>query len=128
VARALRELPVTRAEFAAGRLSYAKVRALTRIATPATERVLAEMARPMTGGQLERFARAHRQVSRAKDHAARAARRVTWRVDQEDGSVAMIVRLPAAEGQVLIQALRAAAADLEHPHDAGHDDTASPAA
>ena len=32
VARALRDLPVIRARFAAGRLSYAKVRALTRIA------------------------------------------------------------------------------------------------
>jgi len=43
--RALRDLPVIRAEFAAGRLSYAKVRALTRIATPATEAGLAEIAR-----------------------------------------------------------------------------------
>ena len=32
VARALRDLPVIRGEFGAGRLSYAKVRALTRIA------------------------------------------------------------------------------------------------
>jgi hypothetical protein len=37
VARALRDLPVTRAEFAAGRLSYAKVRALTRVAEPDCE-------------------------------------------------------------------------------------------
>jgi hypothetical protein len=37
VARTLRDLPVIRGEFAAGRLSYAKVRALTRIATPATD-------------------------------------------------------------------------------------------
>jgi hypothetical protein len=36
VARALRDLPVIREEFGAGRLSYAKVRALTRIATPGT--------------------------------------------------------------------------------------------
>ena len=50
VARALRELPVIRGEFAAGRMSYAKVRALTRIATPATEQDLAELAGPMTGG------------------------------------------------------------------------------
>ena len=42
VARALRDLPVLRAEFSAGRLSYAKVRALTRIATPDTEQGLAE--------------------------------------------------------------------------------------
>src|SRR5712672_1430218 len=37
VARALRDLPVIRARFAAGRLSFAKVRALTRIATAETE-------------------------------------------------------------------------------------------
>src|SRR6266699_3495799 len=34
VARALRDLPVIRGEFGAGRLSYAMVRALTRIAAP----------------------------------------------------------------------------------------------
>jgi hypothetical protein len=56
VARALGCFPVLQAEFAAGRLSYAKVRALTRIATPQTERDLVEMATPMTAGQLERFA------------------------------------------------------------------------
>lgn len=61
VARALRVLPVIRAEFAAGRLSYAKARALTRIATPATDADLAELASPMTAGQLERFVRAHRR-------------------------------------------------------------------
>jgi hypothetical protein len=33
---------------AAAKLSYAKVRALTRIATPATEAGLAELAGPMT--------------------------------------------------------------------------------
>src|SRR5580698_10668859 len=76
VARALGDLPVIRAGFAAGQLSYAKVRALTRIATPATEEGLAELAEPMTGGQLDRFARAHRQVSRHIDQRARAARRV----------------------------------------------------
>src|ERR1700750_2628159 len=38
VARALRDLSAIRAEFAAGRLSYAKVRALTRIATRPTRR------------------------------------------------------------------------------------------
>src|SRR6201982_2941370 len=71
VARALRDLPVIRGQFAAARLSYAKVRALTRIATPATESGLAELAGPMTANQLERFARAHRQVTAAGDTEAR---------------------------------------------------------
>ena len=76
VARALRDLPVIRARFAAGRLSYAKVRALTRIAAPATEAGLAELAGPMTANQLERFARAHRQVTQADDADARVRRRL----------------------------------------------------
>jgi len=117
VARALRDLPVLRAEFGAGRLSYAKIRALTRIATPDTERGLAEIAAPMTASQLDRFARAHRQVSHADDDTARIRRRLTWRFD-DDGSLAGTFRLPPLQGAVLLQALRAAAADQEHPHPA----------
>jgi hypothetical protein len=119
VARALRILPVLRAEFGAGRLSYAKIRALTRIATPDTETGLAAMAGPMTGNQLERFARAHRQVTRNQDATARAWRRLTWRLE-DDGSLAGAFRLPPLQGAVLLQALRAAAGDLEHPRP-GHD-------
>ena len=111
VARALRDLPVIRARFAAGRLSYAKVRALTRIATPATEAGLAELAGPMTANQLERFARAHRQVTRADDADARVRRRLAWRLE-EDGSLSGTFRLPPLAGAVLLKALRAACADL----------------
>ena len=124
VARALRELPVIRGQFAAGRLSYAKVRALTRIAMPETEAGLAEIAGPMTGNQLERFARAHRQVSRADDAAARARRRLAWRVE-EDGSLAGTFRLPPLEGAALLKALRAAAGDLEHPRESGQPDVSA---
>ena len=120
VARALRDLPVIRGEFGAGRLSYAKVRALTRIATPQTEAGLAEIAGPMTGNQLERFARAHRQVSSADDAAARIRRRLAWRFE-DDGSLAGTFRLPPLQGAVLLKALRAAAGDPEHPPAAGYE-------
>jgi hypothetical protein len=110
VARALRDLPVIRARFAAAALSYAKVRALTRIATPATEAGLAELAGPMTANQLERFARAHRQVTQADDADARVRRRLTWRFE-EDGSLSGTFRLPPLQGAVLLKALRAACAD-----------------
>jgi 5-methylcytosine-specific restriction endonuclease McrA len=116
VARALRDLPVISAEFAAGRLSYAKVRALTRIATPGSEQGLVEIATPMTANQLERFARAHRQHSPADDAAAKIQRRLTWR-QEDDGSLTGTFRLPPLQGAVLVKALRAAAGDLEHPHD-----------
>src|SRR5690349_20493963 len=111
VARALRDLPVIRARFAAAALAYAKVRALTRIAAPATEAGLAGLAGPMTANQLERFARAHRQVTAADDAAARVRRRLVWRVE-EDGSLSGTFRLPPLAGAVLLKALRAACAEL----------------
>jgi hypothetical protein len=103
------------------RLSYAKVRALTRIAAPDTEAGLAELAGPMTGNQLERFARAHRQVSSADDAAARIRRRLAWRFE-DNGSLAGTFRLPPLQGAVLLKALRAAAGDLQRPHPADGED------
>jgi hypothetical protein len=96
VARSLAGLPVITAEFAAGRMSYAKVRALTRVATPQTEAGLAEIAGPMTAAQCERFVAAHRTASDAGELASRAARRVSVHVG-EDGSVA--ISAPAARGR-----------------------------
>jgi HNH endonuclease len=127
VARALPDLPVIRGEFAAGRLSYAKVRALTRIATPATEAGLAELAGPMTGNQLERFARAHRQVTRADDADARVHRRLVWRVE-EDGSLSGTFRLPPLAGAVLLKALRAACDEARPLGDPRGDISQTPAA
>ncbi|HEY2075710.1 MAG TPA: DUF222 domain-containing protein, partial [Streptosporangiaceae bacterium] len=123
VARALRALPVITAEFAAGRMSYAKVRALTRIAAPQTEADLAGLAGPMTAGQLERFVAARRRVSRADEKDAITERRLSYRVD-DDGSLVMSVRLPATDGAVVLQALCAACGDLEHPHGPHDDDPA----
>jgi len=49
VGRSLAELPLVRAAFATGELSYCKVRAITRIATPELEANLMELARHATG-------------------------------------------------------------------------------
>ena len=110
------EYPLIRREFAAGRLSYAKVRALTRIVTPQTEADLVEMATPMTAGQLERFAQAHRRVSEADDRGPRPARKLTWS-PAGDLDYKFRAVLPAEAAAVVFQALRAARNDLEHPHD-----------
>src|SRR5207248_8106266 len=58
VARRLAGLPRTRAAFAHGVLSYAKVRALTRVATAESEGELLELAGVLTAAQLERTVRA----------------------------------------------------------------------
>jgi Domain of unknown function (DUF222) len=54
VARALGELPQLAAALARGELSYAKVRALTRVATPETESRLLAVGRPGTAAHVER--------------------------------------------------------------------------
>jgi hypothetical protein len=96
-------------------MSYAKVRALTRIATTPTQTGLAQIAGPMTAAQCERFAAAHRKTSDAEELAGRAKRRVSVQLG-EDGSVAISAKLPAADGAMVLQALRAAAGDCQHPH------------
>jgi Domain of unknown function (DUF222) len=92
VARSLAQYPLIRQEFAAGRLSYAKARALTRIVTQQTE---ADRDQP------------------------RPARRLSW---GPAGDLDYQIRavLPAEAAAVVFQALRAARNDLEHPHD-DHD-------
>ena len=62
VARALGSLPETEQALGRGELSYAKVRALTRVATPQTEQRLLELARHATAAQMERLCRGYRQV------------------------------------------------------------------
>lgn len=55
VARALEDLPKTREHLLAGELSFSKVRALTRVATPEREPELLNLALASTASQLERF-------------------------------------------------------------------------
>ena len=62
VARALGRFPAIDAAMASGRLSYAKVRALTRVATATNEARLVEIALAATGAQLERMCRRFRRL------------------------------------------------------------------
>src|SRR5690625_3220031 len=54
VARALPSMPLTVTEFQAGRLSYSKVREISRVIDRVDEQTLVEMARAMTASQLAR--------------------------------------------------------------------------
>jgi hypothetical protein len=114
VARALRALPVVHGEFAAGRMGYSKVREITRIATPATEAGLVEMMSPMTAGQAERFARAHRSCTQDQPGGAPEPRSsLRFRSDPDTGELTVSLHLPPADGAMVLQALRAATGDLD---------------
>ena len=64
VAKALAALPRTPKNSARGEISYSKVRAMTRVATPETERYLLMIARHGTAAHMERLVRHYRRVKR----------------------------------------------------------------
>ncbi len=111
VARRLRELPVIHATFARGQLSYAKVRALTRVAEPETERELIELASVLTAAELERALRAYRRVTAAEaaELHEQAYVNVWW---DDDGSLQIRGRLAPEDGAVVAEALEAVRARL----------------
>jgi hypothetical protein len=103
VARALATLPAITRSFAEGCISYSKVRAITRIATPDTEQPLLELALAGTAGHLERVVRLTRQAS-ARPDAEVSQRSVRWYFDDE-GYLHLTARLPAEQGAALVAAL-----------------------
>jgi len=105
VARALGVLPAIDRGFGEGRLSYAQVRAVTRIATPENEARVLEIALAATGAQLERICRAFRRATEVdREHAA--DRRVRARA-LGDGLVRLEVVLSSDEADLVMQALAA---------------------
>jgi len=108
VGRRLGELPLIRDAFAAGELSYSKVRAVCRVARAETEASLLEMARYATTSQLEEIVRTYRAVTGREEtnhhnnrHEARFAR---WYWD-DDGSLVLSARLGPEDGAALLAAL-----------------------
>ena len=115
VARALRELPLLAGAFGEGRLSYSKVRAVTRVATPATEETLLGFALYATAAQLERICRTWRQVRAASEPDAELRQRATQRFDvflTDDGMMDVAASLPTEVGVVVAQALAKASTQL----------------
>ena len=120
VARALGTLPAIDRVFGEGRLSYAQVRAVTRIATPENEQRVLEIALAATGAQLERICRGFRRATEAdKEHAAE--RQVRART-LGDGLVKLEVVLSADEAELVMQALTAGRRALSGASRASEDD------
>lgn len=108
VARALESLPVLTAAFAAGRLSYSKVRAVTRIATPETEEDLVTIALTSPAGQLEAIVRAYRKVLSLAQVNERHERRYLRYHYDDDGSLVGSFRIAPEDSAVLLATLETA--------------------
>ncbi len=122
VAHALQDLPKTSAEMEAGRLSYTKVRAITRVATKATEGELLEIADKGSAAELERMVRGWRHLSRDGELTAeevRHQRRAFSVVIDADGTYVVRGRLEPEAGAVLMRAIEAATDALYSSEDPG---------
>ena len=113
VARALPSMPLTVTEFQAGRLSYSKVREISRVIDRVDEQTLVDMARAMTASQLARTVSSFRAVDGAR-LGQDAVRQAGWQV-REDGMIELRAVLPPEMGAEVVTAL-----DLALDRD-GHD-------
>ena len=123
VARALETLPQISVAMGRGELSYSKVRAVTRVATPATEEVLLNVALHGTTHHVEMLVRQFRRVQEVEEVSREARqyaqRRLTYFHD-EDGSLVVKLQLPAESGALFLKALDAALLDVPLPSDDDH--------
>ena len=133
VARALGKLPGLSDAMRRGKVSYSKVRAVTRVATPENEQTLLEVALAGTAEHVERIARAWRRIDRnveqAEERRREASRALRTWVD-EDGMVVVRGRLTPEVGAVLRRALEAACDQARRApawDGGGDEDAADPA-
>ncbi len=108
VANRLGELPLIDDALRRGEMSYSKVRAMTRVATPANEACLLEQARYATGAQLEKICRLYASVERHDADTTpsddRQRRHVTKR-ELDDGMVRITATLHPEEAALVWTAL-----------------------
>ena len=111
VARALETLPKVSASMARGELSYSKVRALTRVASDATEDYFLSIALHGTADHVEKLVRGFRRAKDAEElsrEAEQQANRELRYYYDENGSLVLKGRLPAEVGALVVKALQSA--------------------
>ncbi|MFN8036979.1 MAG: hypothetical protein U0V73_13670 [Acidimicrobiia bacterium] len=109
IGRALEELPVIDAAFAAARLSYSKVRALTRVASPENEAELCGLAERTPAGRLSCALAAwlaRREMPEQAERRQHEARSLSRRLEP-DGMVVGNFRLPPLAASALMVAVDA---------------------
>ena len=108
VAKALKDCPKIAQAFEQGEISFSKVRAMTRVATPATEEYLLQIARHGTASQMEKLVRHYRGVIREnalEDAKKQYEHRELTFYYEDDNTMVIKVRLPAEQGELVLNAL-----------------------
>jgi len=110
VAHALKDLSKISEAFREGRLSYSKVRAMTRVATPENEDYLMMIAKHGTAAHVDRLVRLYRQVKRTEaleQENRRHEMRELSLYEDDDGSFVVHGRLTPEQGALVKKALEA---------------------
>jgi len=111
VAHALKVLPMISDDFRQGRISFSKVRAMSRVATPETEEYLLMIARHGTASHVEKLVSQFRKVKRIEAMEAEEQRHdlreLDWHVD-DDGSYVFKARLTPEQGERVVKAIESA--------------------
>ena len=113
VAKRLGELPLVEKAFSEGRLSYSKVRALTRVAHSGNEEALVDMATTCPASELEARLREMENGGALSSPGGepRAEHRLTVR-ERDGDRVVFKVELSREDAAVLVKALEVAKAEL----------------
>lgn len=110
VAHALKDLPKISEAFREGRLSYSKVRAMTRVGTPGNEDYLMMIAKYGTAAHVDRLVRLYRQVKRTEalqqENRRHKVRELSLYQD-DDGGFVVHGRLTPEQGILVKKALEA---------------------
>jgi len=112
VARALPALPLVADAMRTGKLSYAKVRAITRMGSADNERALLSIALNGTATHVENVVRAYRRTAPVAEQREQALKQQSDRgltcYWDHDGCLVVEGRLPPEQGALVMKALAAA--------------------
>jgi hypothetical protein len=113
VARALPDLPLIRKAFKKGELSFAQVRAMTRMASPENEATVLMWAKHSTASHMEKLARLYKRYGENAAALAQHRERSFTYLEEHDGTVSFRISLPAEQAAVVLKAIEAAKAVLD---------------
>jgi uncharacterized protein DUF222/HNH endonuclease len=126
IARALRALPSIAAALEHGRVGFARVRAITRIATAATQDEWLLLAGAHSAAELEAIVRDRRAAAMVADPSLQAEHRRLRTRWTSSGMLGVEALLPAVDGAILDRALAAAAADTAVSEETDQDLNGAP--
>ena len=106
IGRALARLPRIDAAFRDGVISYSKVRAITRVATPDTDAMLLAITEGSSAAQLESLVRTYERVGADDRECASSEQRRSLSWYYEDGMLVITATVPAERGALVIKALQ----------------------